>query len=188
MQPIIPVYDIRQDFAGTRASGTGNGTNPVWNLYMNRHDRTNGFNLSGNTFVEASILENLSLRTLVGINYNTSDEKDYIYVQKAHAERNQYDELYEFADFGLQWNWTNTLEYTTSLAAHDITILGGTEAIQNNYRWRDASRQNFFSRDSNYMQLSSGSQNQLNNGNESQWNLFSIFGRINYEYDQTYLL
>src|SRR5699024_3511847 len=70
MQPIIPVYDIRQDFAGTRASGTGNGTNPVWNLYMNRHDRTNGFNLSGNTFVEASILENLSLRTLVGINYN----------------------------------------------------------------------------------------------------------------------
>jgi len=32
MQPIVPVYDIMGNFAGTRAPGTGNAGNPVAQL------------------------------------------------------------------------------------------------------------------------------------------------------------
>lgn len=189
MQPIVPVYDIRGAYAGTRASNTGNGTNPMWSLDYNQYDQTNGLNLSGNAFAEATISDNLSLNSLIGFNYNTADVKDYNYVEVAFAERGQYDQVTEFADFGRQWNWTNTLEYTRTFAGlHDLTVMGGVEAIQNNYRWRNASRQDFFSRDPDYMQLGAGAQNQLNDGNASQWNLFSTFGRINYEYDNKYLL
>ncbi len=189
MQPIVPVHDIMGAYAGTRASNTGNGTNPMWSLDFNQHDQTNAFNLSGTAFAEASISENLSFRTSVGLNYNTSDVRDFNYVQVAFAERGQFDQKSEFADFSRQWNWTNTAEYTNTFAGvHDLTVMGGVEAIQNNYRWRNGSRQDFFSRDPNYMQLGAGAQSQLNDGSESQWNLFSTFGRINYEYDNKYLL
>ncbi|SMO66633.1 SusC/RagA family TonB-linked outer membrane protein [Fodinibius sediminis] len=189
MQPIVPVYDIKGAYAGTRASNTGNGTNPLWSLDMNQHDQTNGLNLSGNAFAEADILENLSFKSLVGFNYNTADVRNYSYVEVAFAERGKYDGLGEFASFSTQWNWTNTLNYSKTFAdVHDITLMAGTEAIQNNYRWRNGSRENFFSRDPLYMQLNSGVQNQINGGNESQWNLFSMFSRVNYAYDQKYLL
>lgn len=189
MQPIVPVHDIMGAYGGTRASNTGNGTNPMWALDFNQHDQRDDLNLSGTTFAEANITENLSFRTSIGFNYNASDDKDFIFVQVAHAERGQYDQVTEFADFSRQWNWTNTAEYTETFAGvHDVTVMGGVEAIQNNYRWRQASRQNFFSRDPDYMQLDAGAQSQLNGGNSSQWNLFSTFGRINYDYDNKYLL
>ncbi|MDZ7719481.1 MAG: SusC/RagA family TonB-linked outer membrane protein [Balneolaceae bacterium] len=83
----------------------------------------------------------------------------------------------------------NTAEYTNTFAGvHDVTVLAGVEAIQNNYRCRNASRIDFFSRDPDYMQLGSGAQSQQNDGSFSQWNLFSTFGRVSYTYNNKYLL
>jgi len=38
MQPIIPVYDIQGNFAGTKATGTGNGENPLATLTRDKDD------------------------------------------------------------------------------------------------------------------------------------------------------
>ncbi|MGM0531992.1 MAG: SusC/RagA family TonB-linked outer membrane protein [Bacteroidota bacterium] len=189
MQPIVPVYDIKGNFAGSRAEGMGNASNPMFTLYSNRHDWDKSLNASGNVFAEASILDDLSLRTLFGFDYDASQGRNLGYVEKAHAERGTYRGLSESDNFGLQWNWSNTLEYSNTFAdLHDLTVMAGTEAVDNTSRWRGGSRDEFFSGNPLYMQLDAGVQNQTNYGNVSEWALFSMFARVNYTLADKYLL
>ncbi|MBS3772105.1 MAG: SusC/RagA family TonB-linked outer membrane protein, partial [Bacteroidales bacterium] len=189
MQPIVPVYDIEGNFAGTRAEGMGNAQNPMFNLYSNRHDWNKSLNASGNVFADASVFEDLSFRTQLGFDYNASQGRNLGYVEKAHAERGTYRGLSESDWFGLQWTWSNTLEYSSTFAdIHDLTVLAGTEAVENISRWRGGSRDEFFSGNPLYMQLDAGVQNQTNYGNTSEWALFSVFGRVNYSLADKYLL
>jgi len=59
MQPIVPVYDIQGNFAGTRAPGTGNAVNPVAQLYHAKDNDGKYFRVLGNIFGEATILKPL---------------------------------------------------------------------------------------------------------------------------------
>lgn len=189
MQPIIPVHDIMGNYAGTKAPGTGNGQNPIFLLDANKNDKTKRMNVSGNTHLKLTPLEGLSLQTLFGVNYTARHYKNPNFVEKAYSERGKYASLNEDTSFSMQWNWTNTVEYSRMIAdAHDITVLLGTEAIDYSYNWVNASREEFFSKDFNYMQLATGLQGLNNHGGLDSWSLFSIFGRVNYNYLNKYLL
>jgi len=188
-QPIIPVRDVMGNFAGTRAPGTGNSLNPLFQLWSNQYDQYKNLNPNGNAYAEATIFEGLSFRSLFGFNYNANNNRNINYVEKARSERGTYDGLSESSSFGLQWNWSNTLEYNKTLnELHDVTIMLGSEAIENTSRWRGGSRDEFFSRNPLYMQLDAGVQNQSNYGNLSEWSLFSMFTRLNYNFDNKYML
>jgi len=187
--PIIPVKDIMGNFSGSIVPAAGNSRNPVWLLASNQHDRFEQLNNSGNTYVKLNFIENLSLRSLFGFNYTSNNNRSLGYNELAFSQRGKYDGLYESSNFGLQWNWTNTIEYSKVFAElHDVTIIAGTEAVNSTSRWRNASREQFFFKDPEYMQLDVGSLNQQNSGNMTDWKLFSIFSRFNYEFAGKYLI
>jgi len=189
MQPIVPVYDIRGNYAGTRAEGTGNASNPIFLLDSNKDDRTKNLNTTGNTYVKLNIMEGLSVKSLFGFDISARHQRDLGFVEKAHAERGTYASLAENTDFYLQWNWTNTLNYSKTFAdLHSLTVMLGSEAIDWKHNWVDASRSEYFSKDVNYMQLDTGLRSIANAGNSESWSLFSLFGRLNYEYANKYLL
>lgn len=189
IQPIIPVYDVMGNYAGTRAPRLGNGSNPLWQLDKNKYDWTKRMLVTGNVHVKAKIFKGLTFRTLFGANYSAMESRNLGYIELARSQRGTVNSLDESDRFGLQWSWSNTLEYSNNFAdIHDITLLLGTEAINNTARWRDAGRQEFFLLDPNYFQLDAGTSNQTNSGNTSEWALFSMFGRLNYQFDNKYLL
>ncbi|SHI56452.1 TonB-linked outer membrane protein, SusC/RagA family [Tangfeifania diversioriginum] len=189
MQPIIPVYDIAGNYAGTRAEGTGNSQNPIFLLDSNKDDKTKRMNVSGNTYIKLMPIDGLSIQTLFGIDYTARHYRNPNFVEKAHAERGKYASLSEETSFNMQWNWTNTLQYSKLIAdEHDLTVLLGTEAIDYSYNFINASRSEFFSKEINYMQLATGLQGINNDGNNSSWALFSMFGRLNYNYQNKYML
>jgi TonB-linked SusC/RagA family outer membrane protein len=189
MQPIVPVYDIAGNFSGTRAEGTGNSQNPIFLLDANKNDKTKRMNVSGNTYIKLTPVKGLAIQSLFGVNYTSRHYRNPDFVEKAHAERGKYASLNEETSFSMQWNWTNTLEYSKLIAdAHDFTVILGTEAIDNSYNYVNASRSEFFSKDDNYMQLNTGLQSINNSGNLDSWSLFSVFGRLNYNYENKYML
>jgi TonB-linked SusC/RagA family outer membrane protein len=189
MQPIVPVYDIMGNFAGTRASGTGNAGSPMFNLWSNRDDRTKRLIVSGNTYLKLNIMEGLSFRSLVGINYSTNHSKDYSFVEIAEAERGKYDGYSESASFGLQWSWTNTIEYSKLFAGvHDFKLILGSEAIDNMSNNFNASRSEYTFLDADYITLDTGLQGINNGGGNSSYSLFSLFGRFNYTFSDKYML
>ncbi|MEX2372046.1 MAG: TonB-dependent receptor [Bacteroidales bacterium] len=187
-QPIIPVYDIMGNFAGSRAPGMGNSANPVAMLERAKNNGGNYFRILGNIFGEATLLEGLTFKSLLGYNYGQWNGRVLILANHEHSEPNRIDGVDQSTNYSLQWNWANTLNYTKTIAnIHRVNVILGTEAIENDYNWMNAGRRQYFSTDPSYMQLSSGEMNQTNSGSGDQWSLFSVFGRVNYDLMGRYL-
>ncbi len=187
-QPIIPVRDIEGNFAGSRAPGMGNSGNPVAMLERARNNGGDWFRILGNIFGEADLYEGLTFRSTMGYNYGQWNGWWSSIANFEHSEPQRIDGFSRSNNYSLQWNWSNTLNYAASFGDdHRLAVILGTEAIDNNYRWMNAARSQYFSTDVNYMQLSSGEINQSNSGSASSWSLFSIFGRVNYDLMGRYL-
>ncbi len=187
MPPMIPVYDIAGNYSGTRGI-MGNAQNPIFLLDKNQNDRRKSLNTTANLYAKVNIIEGLSAKSLFGVNYYSYHRKDINFVERAHAERGLYDGLGEAGQFSLQWNWTNTIEYSKTFAdLHNLSVIFGTEAIDNRWNELGANRTDYTLSDPEYIQLNTGIQTQTNFGSLSSWSLFSQFGRLNYSYADKYL-
>ncbi|MGF1586164.1 MAG: SusC/RagA family TonB-linked outer membrane protein [Bacteroidales bacterium] len=187
-QPIIPVYDIMGNFAGSRAPGMGNSGNPVAMLERAKNNGGSYFRILGNVFGEATLMEGLTFNSLLGYNYGQWNGRTLILANHEHSEPNRIDGVDQSTNYSLQWNWSNTLNYTRTIAdIHRINVILGTEAVESDYNWMNAGRRQYFSTNPLYMQLSSGEMNQTNSGSGDQWSLFSVFGRVNYDLMGRYL-
>ena len=189
MQPIVPVYDIQGNFAGTKAPGTGNALNPVSQLSRAQNNEGKTFRVLGNIYGEANITKGLTFKSLFGYNMTQYNGKTYTLPDYESAEPNKVGGLTVAANFDVLWNWANTLNYSLILKdIHKINVVLGTEAVEDNYQWSSAGRSQYFMLTPDYMQLSSGEINQVNSGNGSAWSLFSQFGRANYDLMGKYFL
>ena len=88
-------------------------------------------------------------------------------------------------------SWKNNLHglisYTKSVGNHNLSGLAGYEQIDYKTNWLSAYRENFPFLD--YMEMSNGSVINMNNGGSaSEWALRSYFGRLNYNFNEKYLL
>jgi len=181
MQPIVPVYDIMGNFAGTKAPGTGNALNPVSQLSRAQNNNGKWLRVLGNIYGEATIAKGLTFKSLFGYNVGQWNAKTYTLPDFESAEPNKVPGLSIDSNYSILWNWSNTLNYNLIIKdIHQINVVIGTEAIENNYQWMSASRSQYFAMTPDYMQLSSGEINRDNSGSGSSWSLFSQFGRANY--------
>ncbi len=188
-QPIIPVYDIAGNFAGSRAPEMGNAENPVALLYRARNNNGKWQRVLGNVYGEIYFLKNFTLKSLFGYNWGQWNAKSYIIPNYEMSEPNKVNGMNADSNYDLLWNWTNTLNYSTTFNdIHKINVVVGTEAVEDNYQSLNASRRVYFSEDPKYMQLNSGEENKDNSGSQSQWSLFSQFARLNYDLMGRYYL
>jgi TonB-linked SusC/RagA family outer membrane protein len=189
LQPIIPVYDIGGNYAGTRGGGqVGNSRNPVGILYDARDDLRKTTRTAGSGWLKIAPIEGLSVKSLFGFSLRSYDMKDINRIDKSWSERQSNDYVYRTEQFEKQWNWTNTVDYGKTIGRHNFTVLLGTEAVANDRTQVTANRYQYSFKDSDYMDLSTGIGGQANNSDLSDWSLFSIFGRVNYSLDNKYLL
>ena len=187
-QPIIPVYDIMGNFAGSRAPAMGNAANPVAMLFRAKDNGGDWFRILGSVHGEADLYEGLTFRSLLGYNYGQWNGWWRNLATFEHSEPNRVDGFSRSNNYSLQWNWSNTLNYRATFGDdHRLNVILGTEAIESKYLWMNAGRSQYFSTDVNYMQLSSGEINQSNSGSASEQSLFSLFGRVNYDLMGKYL-
>lgn len=181
-QPIIPVYDIGGNFAGSKAPQMGNAENPVAIMYRQRNNNGKYVRILGNAFAEITFMEGLTARSLLGYNWGQWNFKGYNIPNPEFSEPQLVNGMWADSNYSLQWNWSNTLNYNAVFdGIHRVNVVLGTEAIEYKYQWMSASRRNYFSMDPLYMQLSSGESNRDNSGSGEEWSLFSVFGRINYD-------
>ncbi len=182
MQPIVPVYDIQGNFAGTKAPGTGNAVNPVAQLYNAKDNNGKWFRVLGNIYGEATLMKGLTVKSLFGYNMGQWNAKNYTLPNYWVAEPNTTAGLGIESNYSILWNWSNTINFNKTFKdIHSINIVLGTEAVNSNYQWLTAGRSQYFTLTPSYMQLASGESNKINDGNASSWALFSQFGRANYD-------
>ncbi|WP_310590436.1 SusC/RagA family TonB-linked outer membrane protein [Dyadobacter sp. NIV53] len=186
--PIVPVYDVAGNFAGTRGADVDNSVNPVSLLYRNKDNQQNEVRLFGNAYAEVDILKNLTAKTSFGIDYNLYNYRNYVPRDIESAEARSTQSLTTTNNYEWTWTWYNTLTYNVVLKdAHKLNIIAGTESIKNNYENFDASRTNFLVDALDNRFLSAGTGVQTNNGGGANWQLASEFGRASYSYSGRYL-
>jgi TonB-dependent starch-binding outer membrane protein SusC len=187
---LLPVYDIMGNFAPiSKVAGFDARVNPLGEIYRDRNRNSGVLELVGNAYANISILKNLNFKSLFGY---IIDQDRLIYPLENNYESYQargFDQLTESLSEYKQFNYTNTLNYTTTLAdVHNLQVLLGTESLWRNGRSFSALRNRYFSTDLDYMVLDAGEGLRDNSGSAYDWSLLSFFGRVNYGYDNRYLL
>jgi len=189
-QPIIPVRDINGNYAGSFGSDLGNALNPVAIQERTKDNRNKGNRLLGSMHLEADILSNLTFRTQFGGELYSGYSHQFGYPEYENsANENTVNSYSEQSSYGYNWTWTNTLRYEAVFAdIHQLTAVAGVESYQNAGRNLSGSTQGYFSFDPDFTTLSSGSGTQTNASGRWADALFSMFGRVDYNLKQRYLI
>ena len=188
MQPIVPVYDIMGNFAGTKGNSLGNGANPVAIATRNKDNWRTDLRILANAYVQLNFTKDLTFKSLFGVDLNDGRSKTYLIRDIEFTEAKSTNRLDEFQANSLQWNWTNTLNYKKIInGVHNFDVLLGSESIDNTYDEFTAGRATFFTDDVDYRYLNVGTASLANGGTGSEWKSFSYFGRVNYSFSGKYL-
>jgi len=188
-QPIIPVYDTGGNFAGTHAEGLGNPENPVAVANRTRNNEYSNNRLFGNVFAEVDLMDDhLTVRTSFGGELFGGSGHSFIYPQYENAENQTTNQYNASSYYGYNYTWTNTLTYKqTFQEKHNVKVVLGTEAFKNYGQNLGGSTQDYFSFDPNFTNLSTGSGTKTNYSYRYEDTLFSLIGRLDYNYADRYL-
>lgn len=205
--PIIPVYDIGGNFAGSSPKGLNNPRNPVSIQATTSNDRGLANRLFGNMYGEVDVLKNLTFRTSFGGEvYNGWDHyyhmPDYYDAEPQYTTPSFTEQSYN----GWDWTWTNTVSWTFTKGDHSLKAVGGMESYDFINHNMGATTLGSFTNDPNAVNLSTGTGTTTNYSNENSIvnfnpnsanyqapvgageSLESFFARADYTFREKYLL
>ncbi|SKB96401.1 TonB-linked outer membrane protein, SusC/RagA family [Parapedobacter luteus] len=188
MQPIIPVFDLMGNYAGTRARGLGQSPSPYAVAQRNGGYHNSSWTAQGNIFAEIDFLKHFNFRTSFGGFVRSGNTNNFLRRTYEDAENNSINTYNEGSSYTQQWTFTNTLQYNQKFGRHQVKVLAGLEAVENTGRTLGGSSAGYFSDDPSFLTLSSGSGNFTNRSSMSEYTLYSQFGKVDYNFDEKYIV
>lgn len=192
MQPIVPVYDIAGNFAGTRGANLGNASNPYAQRFRGKDNKDRKVGIIGSVFAEADILKNFTVRTNLGIDFGNNSYYGFNPPAYENSEgRGGNGGFFEGQSYGYQLTWFNTLNYKKVFKeVHDVKALLGTEIVQVQGRGVDMNTNNYFLFDRNFWQ-GNASLNPTPFGSSYEYRnrkYSPVIARVDYAFRDKYLL
>lgn len=191
MLPTIPVYNSAN--SGGFGYGDGSrdvtfGTNPVAKENLT-NTRLENLRLRGNMFAELELFKSLKYRFNLGLDAS-SDQ--YMYLRKIGNWT--YNQPYDPSSLNKNKArfhslvYDNTLEFNKVIGKHSISAVAGTSFMNNAYDQIWGTKNDVLQSGSGYFdQLDAALSNPKTGSYRDLQKLFSIFGRVNYSYDEKYL-
>lgn len=191
MVPYIPVNDIGGGWGGNGIGDSGNGTNPVAQLYRDKDDQRINYKVTGNVFAELNPVKDLTFRTSFGLEYGNYFNKDYVLRTYERSENTQTASLNQSFTYSLAWVWSNTAVYNKTFGDHNVKLLVGTEAIKQGIGdgVNASSFANFDFENPLFMSLNTAiTPGQTTSPYRDPYRtIFSYFGRVDYSFKDKYL-
>ena len=183
--PAIPVTDSDGVFTNPMVLSGSDISNPVHELYNGRDNSNESWRIFGNAYIDIKPIEGLTLKSNLGIEHTQYFNKN-LGRRIQPSDMNSVSRAYGQGD---TYTWTNTANYMKTFAGvHHLTALLGSEFIK--YRSEDLSGANrdYAFEDVDYMQIGAGGGEQTVGGGKAEWALFSLFGKLDYNYADRYLI
>lgn len=203
--PLIPIYNNSGSFFGyddLKSSGMFNYTsyasNPVAALTYSQsaNNKSMSFGLNAVGYIEIQPIKGLKYRGQLSYNQNSSSWRCYLPTYKLNDQGDQRTTDQATNNMSLGWGWgtTNTLNYKFDVKKHDFDVLVGTEfgVSRPDYGYSlnvTTSNSIFGDLDHAYMSLMKDNKKGSVSGlpyTDSRG--MSYFGRLNYNYDEKYML
>jgi TonB-linked SusC/RagA family outer membrane protein len=186
--PQVPVKNLNGDWGGGDDVNGANQFAPVnpiaiANLRTNNNRRRQfwgGLNLGLN------LAKGLTFRTSFNTDINYSNSMYFNPTYRIGWAINTSASLSEFVGMSTYWNWNQLLEYNKQIGKHNVTVMVSHESQESKWKNLSASRSGFLTND--IFDLNAGAAPGTNGGGSGPWAMESYLGRINYNYDNRYLL
>jgi TonB-linked SusC/RagA family outer membrane protein len=167
--------------------------NPVASIDYTNNNRTITDRLLGDLFLEATIFKGLKFRSDYGLDLSYNSTNTFIPVYSLGTNNQNTNST---ATMGLyrntRTNWDNSLTYQKSIGKHNLTALVGSTVLRETTFYVSGSKQDLIIPDFNHAIIDNGTndatQKAFGGITVPEHNILSYFGRINYNYDEKYLL
>ena len=191
MQPVVPIYDIRGNFASGKSTGLGNNSNPLKIAHTGRNNINTNDRIFGNVFAGVDAGRSLSLNTRFGFNLGQGSFHGFAPATPEDREPTSINSITENYNLFTEWTWSNTLTYSRAFSQHNLSVLLGQAAAAGRSRFEQGDCSNLLNTDvdSRYIDdalCDPSTKNVFSSGGRSA--LLSVFGKADYNYAERYYL
>lgn len=185
MQPSIPVYDFNGNWAGPNTVNGASQYNPVWLALM----KTNNFTshkIMGNFYLTADITKNLNFRSEYGYDVSDNNSMCFVPTYSFGVIANNTNKIYRRDDHSNYWIWKNYATWDKELGKSKFVVMAGAEMSRSAWSGNTINKQGL-STDEIKVVTTDGDF-VSNSGWQDGATTASFFGRVNYNFDERYLL
>ena len=166
-------------------------TNPLAAMQVSHNQRTMPQNFGANFNLDVDLLPGLKFKTTYGAEWVFNSIKNVTPVYELNAtSKNATSKVEDKKRESSYWQWENVLSYTKSFGRHNIGALFGTSMSSYHYSNLEAEDYNLLvvDIDKGYIDTATAPEEQSKVwGGAEDHRIASVFGRINYNYDEKYL-
>jgi len=190
LTPQIPVTNLDGSWGGSDAVNGANQYAPInpiaiANLITNNNKRRQ---FLGGLNIGITLMKGLVLRS--SVNGSFGDGLSTYYTPTYNIDQWHYNTLASLQSGTYNswyWNWNELLEYTRQIGKHNFTVMASHEAQESRWTALSAGRTGFLTND--IFDVNAGNPTSATNGGGTYpWSMESYLGRVNYNYDNRYLL
>lgn len=183
MHPARTVYDSEGNYNDQVAFGLNDTPNLVRLINEEASNKHAYWRVFGNAYLSVEPIKNLIVKTNFGINYHSGSDKNFTPANL----RDKTNNLYQYSSKTIDWVWTNTAQYNIDFGKNSLMALLGIEAKHNHFEDMFGEGKGLEIEDPNYLYLGNVTSNKNTGSGASNYSMFSVFGKINYSWDNKYL-
>lgn len=204
MSPLMPAYNSKGEYYSYADqvedgykwdSSNGSNKNPIAYMdYLVNQNESKGHYLQSSAYLQIEPIAKLRFRSQFGYIFSSSDYRSYVPVYElTQSLATSQDQVTQSLSNSYRWTWENTLNYNFKIKQHAIDALIGQSAE----KWGYGNSMSGTKKGSNFYDFkhaylsnvptTTTSVSSLSGSPNSVGALASVFGRINYNYDEKYL-
>lgn len=189
LTPQIPVKNLDGTWGGGDLTNGANQFAPV-NPIAIANLTTNNFvrrQLLGGLNIGIKITKDITFRSSFNANVGYANSTYYIPTYSIGWAINPTASLTNGSSVNTYWNWNQLLEYNKNIKKHSINVMLSHEAQTSTWKNVGAGRTGFLTND--VLDLAAGDETTSGtSGGSGQWAMESYLGRLNYNYDNRYIV
>ena len=185
--PSLPVYTTNGEFAGP-VGGYPDRENPVARLKRGSDNRYKYWRLFGDAYLNINPIKDLNIKTTFGLDYAQKEQRIFQYPITEGTVANPINGVEAKQEHWVKWMWNAIATYKYEFGKHRGDILLGTELNREDDTWFSGKKYDFVVLNPDYMWPNAGVGEAEAYGSGEGYTLVSYFGKINYSYDDRYLL
>ena len=197
VSPFLPMYDDNGNYYNTTNNTEpwlAGQANPYAVMYYNNQNESNNQKLLGNVYLQIEPIKNLTFKTTLGLDYYAGEGHSYspIYHLSTYANNN-VNTVNQSMNKGKTLTWDNLLTYKFNVASNNhFETMVGTSSINYDGTSIGATNADVIFNDLEHAWLDNttnkdGAKISIN-GQKNETKRMSYYGRLNYNYKETYLI
>jgi len=198
VNPLLPMYDAEGNYYNTTSDSEpwlSGRSNPYAEMVYNNQNESNNQKLLGNVYLQIEPIKNLTFKTTLGLDYYAGEGHSFapIYELSIYSNRIQ-DNTSQSMNKGKSLTWDNLITYKFDVTEkHHFETMVGASSINYDGTYINGSNTDNILGGLKYAWLSNttnslGTPSMSVGGGKSENKRMSYFGRLNYNFNEKYLL